>query len=71
MIIDILPWALTPLSLFGTLLVTRRRAEGFILWCVSNIGWVIVDYRAGLNSQAALFGAYFLLSAYGVYEWKK
>lgn len=50
MIIDILSWALTALSLAGTVLVTKRRAEGFMFWCVSNVGWIIVDYRAGLYS---------------------
>lgn len=69
MLINILPWALTALSLAGTALVTKRRAEGFILWCVSNIGWIVIDYRAGLNSQAVLFIAYLALSVYGIWEW--
>lgn len=67
----VLTWALTALSLAGTVLVIRRRVEGFYLWAVTNIGWVAVDLNAGLPAQAALFGAYLALSVYGVWEWKR
>ena len=65
------PWLLVALSLIGTFLVTKRHASGFIFWIVANIGWVVIDYRAGLYSQAALFGAYLALAIYGLYEWGK
>lgn len=71
MTMTIITWVLTALSLAGTVLVIRRRVEGFYLWAFTNIGWVVVDIEAGLYAQAALFGAYLALSVYGVWEWRR
>lgn len=61
-------WLLTALSITGTVLVVRKRALGFALWTLSNVGWIWVDYRAGLTEQAVLFAAYLALSLWGLWE---
>lgn len=69
--ISILSWACVAASLAGTLLVTRRRPEGFYLWSVSNAGWIAINWHAGQTAQAALFAAYLALSIYGMWEWRR
>lgn len=63
-------WLLTLLSLFGVVLNIKKRHEAFYCWSCSNFLWAIIDYRAGLLEQAVLFGVYFLLALYGLYEWR-
>jgi len=62
-------WLLTLLSLIGVILNIRKRRECFLIWAFSNGSWAVIDYRAGLPEQAALFAVYFLLALYGLYEW--
>lgn len=63
-------WLLTGLSLIGVILNIKKRKVCFIVWSVTNGSWAIIDYRAGLQAQAALFAVYFLLAIYGLYEWR-
>ncbi len=67
---EIVAWIITALSLCGVVLNIRRRRECFYLWSVSNIGWVAVDFHAGLYAQTALCGIYFVLSIWGIWGWK-
>jgi len=69
--VSVFAWLMTALSIAGTVLVVRRRPKGFALWVVSNVGWVVIDWRAGLISQAALFVVYLALSLWGIWEWRR
>lgn len=66
-----LAWLLTVLSLVGVVLNIKRKKACFYVWGVTNFGWVVVDYSAGLYAQAALFTIYTVLAVYGIYEWSK
>lgn len=65
-----LMWFLTALSLYGVVLNIRKRRECFYVWGVTNASWAVVDFHAGLFAQAALFGVYFALAIWGVWEWR-
>lgn len=63
-------WLLTVLSLIGVILNIRKNRACFYLWAGTNATWAIVDYQAGLFAQAALFGIYFILAIWGIWEWR-
>jgi nicotinamide riboside transporter PnuC len=58
------------LGIAGVLLNNHRRRECFYVWLVSNTGWMMVDYNAGLYVQAGLFGTYLILAAHGLWKWR-
>lgn len=68
---EVITWIVSILALTGTILNSSRNKYGFILWFFTNLFWVIVDFRAGLYAQSALFGAYTLLAVKGLITWTK
>lgn len=48
-----LTWGLTVLSLVGVVLNIYKKQVCFYIWAGTNATWAIVDYHAGLFSQAA------------------
>ncbi|RQW89901.1 MAG: hypothetical protein EHM79_02015 [Geobacter sp.] len=62
---------LTMASLVGVVLNIRQNRACFYIWTVTNAAWAVVDFRAGLPAQAALFAIYFGLSVWGIIEWKR
>ena len=64
-------WIIVTIALIGTILNARQKWQGFLFWFVSN-GWLCV-YNATISeyAQSSLFGAYLLLTVYGIYCWKK
>jgi len=66
-----LTWVLTALSLVGVVLNVRKDRRCFGIWIFTNAGWGIYDAVIGAYAQASLFGIYFLLSIWGIYEWKR
>ena len=66
-----LTWIIVGLSLLGAILNARAKLVGFYVWIVANILWVAFDIYIGAYSQAALFVVYTLISAYGIYSWKR
>lgn len=70
---------MTPLALFlslwGNLLIARRRRWGWVCWIISNLLWISLNLRAAqldpdLYWQAALFAAYTITSLYGWWSWR-
>ena len=68
---EIITWVISGMALTGTILNSNRNKYGFILWFITNLFWVIVDFRAGLYAQSALFFAYTLLAVSGLVTWTK
>jgi nicotinamide riboside transporter PnuC len=62
-------WILTALSLAGVILNIKKKKSCFIIWAFTNFSWAIVDFRAGLHAQSALFTIYFCLAVWGLIEW--
>jgi hypothetical protein len=62
-------WIIVGISIMGVLLNIKKNKWGFVCWIISNAAWVVIDYRAGLHSQAFLFFIYFLLAIWGILAW--
>jgi nicotinamide riboside transporter PnuC len=63
-------WAITMASIIGTVANIYKQRWAFGLWLCTNSLWLIIDFRAGLYSQAFLFGVYVLLAVWGLYQWR-
>ena len=61
---------ITIISLAGVILNVKKRPECFYLWAVANVAWAVIDFKAGLYAQSALFIVYFFLAIWGIYEWQ-
>lgn len=55
------------LSITGSLLVANKKIEGFYLWIISNILWIVFF---GFTWTGFMFGVNLILSIYSIYEWK-
>lgn len=64
-------WIATALSLTGNLLVNKKRVEGFYVWIISNVLWVIIALRGSDMAQVVLFLCYAILNAHGIISWKR
>lgn len=64
-------WIITIASLIGTILNIKKNNACFIIWLFTNTLWTIIDYEAGLYSQATLQLVYVGLALWGIKEWKK
>ena len=62
-------WTLTILSIIGTWFNLQKRVAGWVIWTISNIGWVISFSYKGLTAEATLFSVYLALSIYGIFKW--
>ena len=64
-------WIVSGLALIGVVLNIRKEKSCFLIWIFTNSYFCIYDASIGAFAQAALFGIYFLLSVWGIYEWKR
>ena len=64
-------WALTILSMIGIMFNIKHDKRCFAIWCFTNIAWAIIDFRAGVYAQSALFVVYFCLAVWGLVSWSK
>ncbi len=66
-----LEWILTGLSILGTWFNIQKKVAGWIVWTISNIGWIVSFSLKGMIAEATLFSVYLVLSIYGVYKWMR
>ena len=59
------------LALLGASLNARRKWQGYLCWIISNAWWCWHNINIGEYGQAALFGSFWLLTIYGIYNWKR
>lgn len=71
MILNIFSWLLTILSVIGAIRNAQGKIDGFIIWLVSNSGWVVYDIVTNQPAQIALFSVYTIITIYGLYKWRK
>lgn len=64
-------YAIAVIALFGVILNIRKRWEGFAVWLISNGYWCWHNVTIGEYAQGATFAIFWLLSVYGLYEWRK
>ena len=63
-------WIVTLFALVGVVLNIRKDNRCFILWICTNAYWAIYDWFLGAVAQATLFVIYFLLSIWGLWQWR-
>ena len=62
-------WILTGLSILGTVYNLQKRVAGWVIWTISNIGWIVSFSLKGMMAEAFLFSVYLVLSVYGIFKW--
>lgn len=59
------------LSITGNFFINAKRRYGFIIWIVSNILWIVINFIGEINNfQIAMFATYIMFSIAGFREWK-
>mgnify|MGYP006391976443 FL=1 len=70
--IDIVSAIATICSLYGNYLVIKKNKFGFVIWLISNILWILINFIGVLNiSQVIMFVIYGILNVYGWIKWKQ
>ena len=70
--IDIVSAIATICSLYGNYLVIKKNKFGFVIWLISNILWILINFIGVLNiSQVIMFMIYGILNIYGWIKWKQ
>ena len=70
--IDIISAIATICSLYGNYLVIKKNKFGFVIWLISNILWILINFIGVLNiSQVIMFMIYGILNVYGWIKWKQ
>ena len=70
--IDIISAIATIYSLYGNYLVIKKNKFGFVIWLISNILWILINFIGVLNiSQVIMFMIYGILNIYGWIKWKQ
>lgn len=70
--IDIISAIATICSLYGNYLVIKKNKFGFVIWLISNILWILINFIGVLNiSQVIMFVIYGILNMYGWIKWKQ
>jgi len=64
-------WAITVISLTGTVLNVRKNILCFYLWGAGNIAWLVFDLWSGLFSRAVLDAVQLAFAVWGIIEWRK
>lgn len=60
------------LSLTGNILVNYKKRFGFVIWSVSNIVWIVVNFMSYFNvSQVVMYLVYLCLNIQGFIVWGK
>ena len=60
------------LSLLGNLLVNLQNRIGFVIWIISNVFWIVVNFLGTPNyPQILMYLCYIILNTQGFLYWKK
>lgn len=71
-IIFILSLIATAGSITGNVFINHKRKEGFIIWSIANVLWILVNCIGVINyPQTCMFGVYIILNFIGFIKWSK
>ena len=60
------------LSLVGNIYVNYQKRIGFVIWTLSNVVWIIVNFMSVLNiPQVVMYLVYMCLNIHGFIIWSK
>lgn len=62
-------WAVTVISLIGTILNIKKNNLCFYIWLITDIVWLLFDFHTGVYSRALLDLVQVCFAAWGAYEW--
>jgi nicotinamide riboside transporter PnuC len=66
----VIEWVATFLSIFGALLVSLKFFEGYYIWIVANILWMIFAFRYKHYGLLTLSISYFIINCIGIIRWQ-
>ena len=59
-------------SLVGNILVNFKKKLGFIIWIISNVFWIVVNFIGNMNyPQVIMYLVYAGLNVQGYVNWSK
>ncbi len=64
-------WAITVISLTGTILNVKKNILCFYLWSIGNIAWLTFDIWQGLYSRAVLDFVQLAFAIWGIVAWRE
>ena len=64
-------WIVTLAAIVGVIAYIYKLRWCFWIWLCTNTLWMIIDFRAGLYSQAFLFAVYAVLAVWGLVQWAR
>lgn len=64
-------WIWTILSISGAILNAKLNKNGFILYIIANIGWIITDIEYKLYAQIPVWVIFIVIGVYGYIDWSK
>jgi len=67
----IIEWAGTLCSLLGAILNARKMREGFYIWTVGNVFWIMLALSKHLYGMLTMTLVFTVINFIGIYSWKK
>ncbi len=61
---------LTSFCFLAQFLIAQRKIENWVIWMVTNSGYVVLYIYKDLNVYAGLYAIYFLMAIWGYRQWK-
>ena len=68
---EILTWAMTGITILGTVANSYQKREGFYFWLISNIFWVCYNIYNKMYAQAVVYFFNAAMCIVGLVKWKK
>jgi nicotinamide riboside transporter PnuC len=67
----IVEWIGTACSLVGALLNARNRIEGFYVWTVGNVFWIILALSREMYGLLTMTLVFTVINFIGIYSWRR
>ena len=64
-------WLFSTFSVIGAFLNAYGRIEGFYIWILANLGWIVYCVCGGLYAQVPMWLVYTIISLVGIIMWKR
>ena len=59
----------TMVALLGVVLNVKKHPTCFVLWCVSNLTFTLINLSQNRYYEVVLFSVQFVIAVWGLYEW--
>ncbi len=72
MLVTVLSWFATALSLGGQFLINKKKKAAFPVWIVGNILWIVVNILTTFNTaNVVMYVIYTIMNIHGLIEWSR